>query len=524
MRIPFLILVALAFSFFGAPGARAEKKTVCTITVNSADEKEAFRRHLPRERYQFVELVEKGRTDWLSSACRKQVSCDVLVVSGHFNAGETFYSDRLEVDEYFAIDELERVSCSDSCPGLFSKLKEVYLFGCESLNADATYYASAYGESGRDRMRRIFADVPVIYGFSSSAPVGPTAGMLLERYFQNGSDVFTGRVSRRLLSVFAKNSMIATGGSGESRANPGARRDICNFYDERLSVQQRLAFVHSLLRDEGSRGRKYLPRIEKVFASLSEDERRSAGYASAIAAISRDQQARERYLRQARTVEGIAERARMIGLARTLEWLSPDEERTELVALLDDVLARPAIGYAEVNQLCTLDRDEGLKGALQRVRMPSVEKASAGHAAALACLGSEEAHARVLQALFSPEDRNVQVAQAYLRHRPISDQKELRAITRRIAAMGATSAQVRALDTLARLRITDPEILDELTRSFSAARSAEVQRAIAEVFLRSDASAIPKRELLGTLRQHRVRPPAGRDDLVEVLIRRLQPG
>ena len=65
-------------------------------------------------------------------------------------------------------------ACSDSCPGLFAKLKDVYLFGCESLNPDATNYASAYGESGRDRMRRIFSKVPAIYGFYSSAPVGPT--------------------------------------------------------------------------------------------------------------------------------------------------------------------------------------------------------------------------------------------------------------------------------------------------------------------------------------------------------------
>ena len=38
---------------------------------------------------------------------------------------------------------MERVSCSDSCPGLFSQLKEVYLFGCNTLNAEAVKSASA---------------------------------------------------------------------------------------------------------------------------------------------------------------------------------------------------------------------------------------------------------------------------------------------------------------------------------------------------------------------------------------------
>ena len=50
--------------------ARAEPQTVCTITVNSPDEQATFRRYLPPERFTFVELVERGRPDWLESARR----------------------------------------------------------------------------------------------------------------------------------------------------------------------------------------------------------------------------------------------------------------------------------------------------------------------------------------------------------------------------------------------------------------------------------------------------------------------
>ena len=32
----------------------AETKTVCTITVNSSDEKETFRQNLPKDKYRFV--------------------------------------------------------------------------------------------------------------------------------------------------------------------------------------------------------------------------------------------------------------------------------------------------------------------------------------------------------------------------------------------------------------------------------------------------------------------------------------
>ena len=36
------------------------------------------------------------------------------------------------------VEEMERASCSESCPGLFSRLKEVYLFGCETLSPAAS--------------------------------------------------------------------------------------------------------------------------------------------------------------------------------------------------------------------------------------------------------------------------------------------------------------------------------------------------------------------------------------------------
>ena len=121
-------------------------------------------------------------------------------------------------------------------------------------------------------------------------------------------------------------------------------------------------------------------------------------------------------------------------------------------------------------------------------------------AAARACLGSAEGRARMLRALASREDLDVQLAQAYLRHRPITDAKELRAVSRSVARMSATAPQVRALETLARHHISDRQILDDLTRLYAQATSPAVQRAIAEVFLRSDYRVISTPDLVALLR------------------------
>ncbi len=51
----------------------------------------------------------------------------------------------------------------------------------------AALLSERYGQSNRDRLRHVFKDVPVLYGFSSKAPLGRTAGPLLERYFQIGT-------------------------------------------------------------------------------------------------------------------------------------------------------------------------------------------------------------------------------------------------------------------------------------------------------------------------------------------------
>src|ERR1700693_3676634 len=103
--IKFLLLTALLAAVW-AHDAIADKKTVCSITVNSPDEKEAFRRSLPADKYQFVELVERGRPDWLESACRQGVRCDVLVISGHFDGGTEFYSDPVDTREHLGVDAL----------------------------------------------------------------------------------------------------------------------------------------------------------------------------------------------------------------------------------------------------------------------------------------------------------------------------------------------------------------------------------------------------------------------------------
>jgi len=241
----------------------------------------------------------------------------------------------------------------------------------------------------------------------------------------------------------------------------------------------------------------------------------------ALDAIARDRMARQRYLEFARDADEPAIRARMMKLARNLGWLSSAELRVELVQMMRDRLLQDVVGPGDVDLFCSLNKSGELDDQLDRLAPLPVTATSVGHAAVLACLGSEKSRARVLRALTSSSDEDVQIAQVYLHHHPIADADELRAMTAEIARMQSADAQVRALETLARYQLSDRESLDALTRLFPLTKSIGVQRAIAGVLIRADYHSIANPELVRALRQHRLKSPSG-EDLIDVLIRRLQ--
>ena len=532
------------------PLALAQKQTVCTITINSADEQKTFRRFLSAEKYDFVELVERNRPDWLASACEAKVSCDVLLISGHHGEGNVFFSDAVERGEHLEIAELERVTCSDSCPSLFANLKEVYLFGCDTMNPQAQHTVSEEiarsfiregrspaeaarlanllrtqrGESSRDRMRLVFQDVPVIYGFSSAAPLGPSAAGTLNRYFQASGpgEVGKGRPSAGLLRQFAPQGMVAARGIAAGDPLGALRKDVCNFANDRLSVAQKIDAVHQLMKRPAAEARLLLDRIERFAAALDADKRQQPEVAQALARLGRDSEARERYLAFARDADQPETRARMIGVAHAVGWLSPEQRRDELVGMFSDMLARKEVAGADVGLACKVNKDGALDGALGRlVAAAGPQSGNVGHASVLACMGSAEARARALQGLVSPVDAEVRIAQFYLRHRPISDANELRAVTRAIAGMSGSEAQARALDVLARHYLSDRESVQTLKQLFAKTGAWHVQNAIAGVLLRADPKAARDPDMLRTLREFRLKAlPDG--NMVDALIQRLQ--
>jgi hypothetical protein len=529
--------------------AATPKQTVCTITVNSADEKEVFRRYLPESKFQFIELVERGRADWLAAACRAAVSCDVLIISGHFDGHNEFFSDELGTHESLPVDELERVSCSDSCRSLFAKLREVHLYGCNTLNVEPQTRATAeivrslvregrslkqaeqrmrtlnagHGESSRDRMRQVFKGVPVIYGFSSVAPLGPIAGASLVSYFKvhGTQEIARGRPSAGLLAQFTPYGMSVAAGLTDTDPQAAVREDVCHFVDERLTEGKRLDFVHQLMQREMAQSRIHLDRISRYTATLGEPARQTAQVRQGLAAIASDTAARQRYLDFARDADQPVVRARMLKVAHELGWLTDEERWDELALLLAELQARNVVGVAEVDLACALNETHDLDGAYPQRAGPGGAADDLPHAAVRACLGSSEDHERTVTALLSQNEADARIARDYLRHRPIADIGVLRRVAAGIVRMPPSQAQVNALAALGRHYLSDGEILSLLLDLFAQTASAPVQTAIAGILIRADRRSLASPQLVQTLQRNR-KPSAPGDNIIDALLRRLQ--
>ena len=546
-----LCLLCLGGAWSRAPAAVPAVRTVCSVTVNSPDEKRALARHLGPGRWRFVELVEPGRPDWLHAACRAELRCDVLVISGHYDGGQQFFSDRVDVQEHLPVSELERASCTPSCGGLLGQLKEVYLFGCNTLNPQPQSSAAAEevrslvrerftsadparlpgadqgrAESSRDRMRQVFAGVPLIYGFSSMAPLGPLAAESLERWLRSGgsAQVGSGRPSAALQEAFGGRSLTAVRG-----LQPGdgtlatARAHMCSLEDDDRPLADRVSAAHRLLQRDVAGVGVHLDRVQRMLSEIPSAVRAQGDLARAFERIASDGAARSRWLASLREAASPSLRLRLIDLAWEAGWFTPDERHEERVRLLVDLHDRGSAGLPEIELACALNRDRELDGLFARRTKPGPQSDDLALAAIQACLGSADAHRRLLAAVTAGNPAEQALAQAYLRQRPVTDAAELRQMAAAVLALPAGGVQLRALNVLARHYLSDRSILAGLVQLYADTSSPEVQAAVAGILIRADRTALDVPAVLGVLTRNRL-DAAPAQPIVDALIRRLQLG
>jgi hypothetical protein len=380
------------------PGRRLK---ACVISLNEPNEIDAFRANLDPRQFELIDIRAAGggmippnqlapgaaRTSWIFNACRPETTCDIVVYSAEF-AGHFFGKSGVSL----SLQDMEEASCQPRCAGLFQKPLEVFLLACNTLATkdedartpeeylrvllDHDFDRAAaervvelrYGPLGpsfRESLRRVFAGVPRIYGFSSVAPRGEYTAPMLNRYFRGKRDYaadlrHTARDTKRnaaLLSSFKGTSMTQTVGLTSTEAGAMDRTHICTLYDDARSVTDRLRTAYGLLvRPDALR---FVPTVE-VFLSRHPAETFSPTDRAIFTAIQNLDATRHEVLQLVRKLNVSALKLELAHFALLVGWLHPAEFHAMAVDAARQLLHQH-LSAEVVDIMCAITKHESLR-------------------------------------------------------------------------------------------------------------------------------------------------------------------
>lgn len=382
----FLFTAVFLFSFASAE----DKKTVCSITINSDDEIKEFKKSFSPRIWNFVELTNLGAgPKWFLNACKKKISCDILLISGHF-AG-TFFGTS---DKTLSLDELENYSCTKDCSGILKKPKEVFLFGCNTLaskekdrrtpeqylnvllddgftraqaNEVVAYRYSLYGNSTDQRMMDIFSQTPRIYGFPSVAPAGSKIRASVKNYLLEANASYENFDDMNEKLRAAKNKVLAKNLSSYSmRQATGSAfltqiettKPYCYLQSSQVNRIQKLNYIRDIILSGGMT--TTVSHIKNFFLIEDFEQKKdsaqswSAEEKEVLASI-KENPATKRELEKLFNLKGdvyFGIRANIFQLMKHLDLVSEDDYQKNILTLLNLDLNQP-VNMQAFDKICS---------------------------------------------------------------------------------------------------------------------------------------------------------------------------
>lgn len=288
----FIFLKILLYSSFVSA-----KYQVCSITINSSDEIETFKEFLSPQDFDFLELLPSEVNElqdhsdhWFNLACEQDYKCDILIISGHF--GGTFFG---KSGYALPTELLEEKACQKNCGGILSDVKEIFLFGCNTMASKKTDFRSYtdylqvlldHGMARETaervvaarysplespfyaRMNFIFSGSHTIYGFDQLSPLGEHIREPLRKYLQSINKNFnsyanylrTEKYKRpRNIELFQQlPSSVYTLNqahislSGEDSQSRKFFSDKCALYDDAKNFNERMSALENIFLSQNS--------------------------------------------------------------------------------------------------------------------------------------------------------------------------------------------------------------------------------------------------------------------------------
>jgi len=443
LRILVILVVAI---FLAAPSVfaasiPAQRLKVCMVSLNEPHETDVFRDSLDAKRFEFIDVratanaihpaaADDAGAPWLANACTPDTSCDVMVYTAEF-AGRFFGK-----QGSIGLQEMEEASCQARCAGLFQKPTEVFLLACNTLatkNQDSRTpdeYLQVLLEHGFDRaaaervvelrygplgpsfresLRRVFAGVPRIYGFSSVAPRGEITAPMLARYLRSQGDYAqtlrrTGRDDGRnlaLMASFKGTALTQTNGLTSSEAAAVDRKDICALYDESHPVLERLRIARGFL--QRGDALSFIPTLQ-VFLARHPATQMTAEERAALAEIRGLDGARDAVLGLVDHLNVSALKLELAHFAALVGWLRPAQLHDLAKASAAQLLHGPLTAEV-VDIMCEITKHATLRKDFAATDIPDAVYADAQGLRLISCLAPTDPRVamHVAAALDSPD-------------------------------------------------------------------------------------------------------------------------
>lgn len=433
------VIVALAVARTADAAAnRTQPLHACFVSLNEPDEVDIFRSHLDPNQFELIDISPRERPRgadgsvvasplWILDACVPDLQCDLVVISGEFAGG--FFGTR----GWLHLQAMEEASCQQRCGGLFRQPREVFLLACNTLAAKdqdsrtpETYLRvllehgferglaervvelryGPLGPSFRESLRRIFAGVPHLYGFSSVAPRAEYSAPMVERYLHATPDYAAAlsRTSERnaaLRAAFAGTALIETTGLSPSEAAARDREQICALYDESRSVNDRMRIAYGLtLRPDALR---FIPTLQ-VFLSRHPPQSLARMERSVLLEMHAAEDTRDAVLELVRTLDVSALQLELAHFAAAVGWIERDEFHALAAAAAAQLLHRPLTAET-VDVTCEIVKYESLGGEFKADDLPAQLYQDAQGLRLVACLAPADPRIvpRVVEALRGPD-------------------------------------------------------------------------------------------------------------------------
>jgi len=364
--------------FLFSPLFSLARYQVCSITINSADEIETFKEFLPARDFEFVELLpskvnpqKDHQSHWFDQACEKNYRCDILVISGHF--GGTFFG---ESSYSLPTELMEEKACKKNCSGILNGLKEIFLFGCNTLaNKNRDHRTNreylqvllddgmARGVAERvvaaryspletafyKRMNFIFSGSETIYGFNELSPLGAHIRRPLKNYFQSINKEFGSYTHYLDKGGYkrSKNKELFQQGIhslnqariGDENPEPDFFRNKCLLYNKSARLSSRIQALENLFSSNQS-GSAFFAIDD--FLSENENIIKEGIGRSAFRSIRENSSFAEEFLSYKNHLDYLPY-IRMIyySLLDRFQWINPFELKTLKKQTLFDIIKKP---------------------------------------------------------------------------------------------------------------------------------------------------------------------------------------